>query len=1059
MAATLTLESMPRFQTRQALVLLNLQTDFVTAEGKLHAPHPPDCVDRIKKLVPAFRDAGDVIWVRTEFETERAVNDAEGQAESVVTDDDLPAHEREEEEKEEEEEEEAPVVEATPDSPVHEPERTSTQPRSVSAPIRETFLSSTGSNREGGPVRCCERDTAGAAFAPAVVDCVRETGDSTFITSYYSAFNSTDLLSFLRGNFVTELYVCGAISNISVYATALDAVRHGYSVTLVHDCMAYRSEARHNEAVRQMTEFMGADLVTSDELARSLREDRPSASGPGAAIEADKDVFGVVDVGKASRLRPIETRSTDSAIALADDPSEAPAAPSATGKNSRAGSVTRRTSSRDVERPLEVRPHVPPKAADAPRPPLGRGASQPRSKTWPDPEVPGRDPSKDHDDDDDGDGDATSTDVTKATASEASEASPTTPTAATAATAATAERGRGSSAQPTPRARVARRIEMRSTPPPPPLGPDSKVGEGDSRIVHDILPARLRHGIFERLQDEVRFRPMYHRGGEVPRLVAAQGEIAEEGSIPVYRHPADESPPPSRFSHVVADIRDVVQKTLGHPINHVLIQRYRNGQDHITEHSDKTLDIVRGSSIANVSFGAQRTMVLRTKRSAFGPRPPSLPDRVASDGNVGNPENAGNAGRSAGRRAEQSAARSRRSQRVPMPHNSMFVLGPKTNTSWLHGIRPDRRPPTEKLEHELAYAGERISLTFRHVGTFLNPRTNRIWGQGAKSKRKEDAGAVVDGGGVESERMVNAFGRENQETDFDWDDAYGEGFDVVDVVATRPRLFLSRHRLSNVQVRLHLAELDVEYDERQPVPLDGTTSSPRLPSRPPTDEEDGAIRFVDRDVERAESVGVLPVIFYLERYYRDGGGGGGDGSNSATVTSPSSSSSSSSSYTRSEMATILTRSGLTHQLILCWERFGQVTTLPRPSSSSSSTFSSSTSTSTSSTMASSSFSSTSSTNADRVAAEKALHRELATWEDRASHYAHIGCHAYSVADSAFWPVLDDIVRKWADWDHHIFANLHRYHVALLARPAVRKVLRLAEAREVLHDAGPAVDKA
>lgn len=32
-------------------------------------------------------------------------------------------------------------------------------------------------------------------------------------------------------------------------------------------------------------------------------------------------------------------------------------------------------------------------------------------------------------------------------------------------------------------------------------------------------------------------------------------------------------------------------------LNHVLIQKYRNGEDYISEHSDKTVDIVRGTSI------------------------------------------------------------------------------------------------------------------------------------------------------------------------------------------------------------------------------------------------------------------------------------------------------------------------------------------------------------------------------------------------------------------------------------------------------------------------------
>jgi alkylated DNA repair dioxygenase AlkB len=42
----------------------------------------------------------------------------------------------------------------------------------------------------------------------------------------------------------------------------------------------------------------------------------------------------------------------------------------------------------------------------------------------------------------------------------------------------------------------------------------------------------------------------------------------------------------------------------------VLIQLYRTGADYISEHSDKTIDVVRGSRIVNVSLGARRTMTL-----------------------------------------------------------------------------------------------------------------------------------------------------------------------------------------------------------------------------------------------------------------------------------------------------------------------------------------------------------------------------------------------------------------------------------------------------------------
>lgn len=236
-------------------------------------------------------------------------------------------------------------------------------------------------------------------------------------------------------------------------------------------------------------------------------------------------------------------------------------------------------------------------------------------------------------------------------------------------------------------------------------------------------------------------------GGEVPRLVAVQGEVAADGSFPVYRHPADETPPLLPFSPTVDAIRRHVERTLAHPVNHVLIQHYRSGADYISEHSDKTVDVVPGSKIVNVSLGAQRTMTLRTKRDAA---------------------DAADAGRQA--------------QRVALPHNSMFVMGLETNRRWLHSVRSDKRPDKTKTDAELFEHGERISLTFRHIGTFLSADQARIWGQGATAKTKEDARAVVNGG-PEADRLLLAFGHENQQSDFDWRAGYGEGFDVLHFTA------------------------------------------------------------------------------------------------------------------------------------------------------------------------------------------------------------------------------------------------------------------------------------
>ena len=232
-------------------------------------------------------------------------------------------------------------------------------------------------------------------------------------------------------------------------------------------------------------------------------------------------------------------------------------------------------------------------------------------------------------------------------------------------------------------------------------------------------------------------------------------------------------------------IRAHVEKALQHPVNHVLIQLYRTGADYISEHSDKTVDVVRGSRIVNLSLGARRTMTLKTKKDAAA---------AAGVGAVGS-EQQGDRGENAldGSGGDAGVAAMRRTtQRIPLPNNSLFVMGLATNARWMHSVHTDKRPEETK---DPAERGPRISLTFRHIGTFLTPLSSSslghaqeqsqqqfIFGQGATGKTRAEARPVVRGG-EEAERLLAAFGAENHQSDFDWEKEYGKGFDVLHFAA------------------------------------------------------------------------------------------------------------------------------------------------------------------------------------------------------------------------------------------------------------------------------------
>ncbi|GBF64265.1 DNA oxidative demethylase [Trichophyton mentagrophytes] len=665
MLASKLLSSAPHIATQQALLVLDLQNDFVRQHGNLFVSNTADFLSLIPDLARLFRASGEVIWVQSVFEGRRpVVNEGLG-GDTVVLEDGPPATN-------------TPAPKGLSKKQQAEQAR-----QSLFSDDPEAFLSV--SDKACAGRRCCLPNSSGFHFPAPILAAIDPNEDTVLVKSEYSAFETQGLLLSLRSRFVTEIFVCGSLSNASVYATAVDAVRHGLSVTLIEDCLGYRSSLRHREAMRRMADIMGANGITSRELMEG--QDFVAAS-PVLGQSESSLVTGIEEKIGTLGLSSPNYQNTDGQIAThhsneggADKPQD-----------------ILQTSQRPVDHPEE------------------KGVRKPQ------------------------DGDQSV-----------------------------------ESPSPSRKPKPSQPLPLVSSP-----GDSDRIASGDSRILYDLA---IPSDSFQRLRDEVEWQKMYHMSGQVPRLVAVQGAVAQDGSIPIYRHPADESPPLSPFSKTVDEIRAVVEKELGHPLNHVLIQLYRDGEDRISEHSDKTLDIVRGSKICNVSLGALRTMILRTKADA-------------KKATHSSPENA------------------RQTQRVPMPHNSLFILGEKSNMEWLHGIRPDKRSEKEKSKEEKAFNGERISLTFRHIGTFVNPISYTIWGQGALSKKKEKAGKIIHGDSPETERMIRAFGQENHQSDFDWDANYGRGFDVVNFVTTPSLTFLPAacDKPTDLRIRLALTENGIRYE-------------------------------------------------------------------------------------------------------------------------------------------------------------------------------------------------------------------------------------------------------
>jgi len=842
----------------------------------------------------------------------------------------------------------------------------------------------------GKKPRCVLPLSLGANYAQSIAQAIDLTRDLFITKTHYSAFKNGALLQILRGQFVTELFICGALTNISVFATAMDAAQFGYSITLLEDCLGYRSKARHDEAVRQLIDTTGCEVMSGADVIKAMGAKQCSPSRLSDSRRPVRDTHDHRNLH--SMITNLKLRN-DTSSATAPSKSSTEELPSSKEASTLS---TQAATSHDSLQPA-------PLTADdslTDKPTLPKKAEGDTRKRVPNKIKTRRRLSKSHANEAEGQSSGlvktsdsesqkvakpplSPTQITLTSAAEVLKKLPTQtsadaslpgPTATTEQADPIAVSKSEGGMQPTAyqdrdikiasdekdeikvenskepvmdSVKASKRHSPAQDPPMKQVDDSFSICDGDSEMVHNLLPESEASDIFEKVRDEVRWQKMSHQGGDVPRLVSVQGEIGEDGSIPIYRHPADESPPLLPFTPAVSLIRSEVERRLGHKVNHCLIQFYRNGTDYISEHSDKTLDIAPDSFIANVSLGALRAMTFRTKKP--------LKDKQA---------------------LLEEEKIPRLSCKVPLPHNSMCKMSLRTNMKWLHSIRQDKRAVQEKSEAELAYDVGRISLTFRLIATFLDRGQTKIWGQGAVAKEKKDAHTVINGGLPQAEKMLWAFGKENHSSDFDWQEAYGQGFDVLHIQNQR-KLFLSGDAVADLRVKFGLSDFELDWSVGELSPFfywkqgEPYIEVPEIP-------EEFPVRFVDNDLSRARTQGDLAILLYLDASYR---------TQKDTITQVQKSR----QYTRLLQADAVLQG---------WRA--------KPFS------------------------------------VKPFRRLLALWDIYASEDVFIAGPTPSVADYAFWPVLHEVVKEWGDGIDS--PNLQAYYDRMMQRESVQKAIAEPESK-------------
>ncbi|XP_072921991.1 DNA oxidative demethylase ALKBH2 [Hemitrygon akajei] len=126
---------------------------------------------------------------------------------------------------------------------------------------------------------------------------------------------------------------------------------------------------------------------------------------------------------------------------------------------------------------------------------------------------------------------------------------------------------------------------------------------------------------------------------------------------------------PKPWAPVLEKIRERVTQVTGHTFNFVLVNRYKDGSDHIGEHRDDEKELEPRSPIASVSFGACRDFIFR-HRDARGKSPMRRLEPV----------------------------------KLLLGHGSLLMMNYPTNVYWYHSL-----PVRKKV------LMPRVNLTFRMV--------------------------------------------------------------------------------------------------------------------------------------------------------------------------------------------------------------------------------------------------------------------------------------------------------------------------------------------------------
>lgn len=179
----------------------------------------------------------------------------------------------------------------------------------------------------------------------------------------------------------------------------------------------------------------------------------------------------------------------------------------------------------------------------------------------------------------------------------------------------------------------------------------------------DEEAAHLHAHLIETEAWEHRSIKVFGKEVKQPRLISWAGELP-------YRY-SGQTLEPRPLSPALEEIRKRVSEAAGVDFNHLLLNRYRDGRDHMGMHADDERELGKNPVIAAVSLGAPRRFLISSKNRKI-----------------------------------------KRRTKIMLEHGSLMVMGGAIQHRWRHGV-----PKLGKTQT----SGDRINLTFRRL--VAEPRT------------------------------------------------------------------------------------------------------------------------------------------------------------------------------------------------------------------------------------------------------------------------------------------------------------------------------------------------